>query len=114
MESKMKKELLPFGKMIKAARKKKNWTGYELLERIGGDFKIEDVTKIEVHGEIPDPWTIGRLAKELELDEKELLVAASENKSRMKEWLKKQREESTVICTYTQEDYDNHQRKATH
>lgn len=107
----MSENKLPFGIMIQQARRKKCWTVKWLAEKLGCVTPAE-LTKIEVHGEIPDIWVIGRLSTVLGLDFKETILAASNNKGRMEDWTEKQKEESTVICTFTEEDYDNYQRKA--
>ena len=67
-----------FGETVQAHRKQKGWTVKEFIERLGGDLSPAYVTKIEVHGEIPSPELICKIAGAFNLDEQELLEAAKQ------------------------------------
>ena len=69
-----------FGEKIQAHRREKGWTVREFIERLGGELSPAYVTKIEVHGEIPSPELICKIAGVFGLKEQELLEAAKEIK----------------------------------
>lgn len=71
-----------FGYKVQAARKQKGWTSKMFIERLGVDISPSYITKIEVHGEIPAPYLIGKIAEVLDLNQQELFELAREEKMR--------------------------------
>jgi transcriptional regulator with XRE-family HTH domain len=69
-----------FGEMVQFYRREKGWTVKEFIEKLGGKLSPTYVTKIEVHGEIPKPEVICKIAGVFGLDEQKLLAAAKELK----------------------------------
>lgn len=71
--------------MVKRARHSKAWTVKQFIEqlgRLGTELSPTYVTKIEVHGEIPNPELICKIADVLNLNQSTLLDAAKKNKAR--------------------------------
>lgn len=71
-----------FGNQIQIARRQKGLTVKAFIDRLGIEVSPAYITKIEIHGEIPRPSLICKMAEILELQEDELLDAAKENKIR--------------------------------
>ena len=69
-----------FADIVQSHRKEKGWTVKEFIEKLGGELSPAYVTKIEVHGEIPSPELICKIAGVFSLKEQELLEAAKEIK----------------------------------
>ena len=51
-----------FGDLIRAMREGKGWTIKELIEKLDDSVSSSYITKIELHGEIPSPMLIEKLA----------------------------------------------------
>lgn len=69
-----------FGKKVQQVRKKNGWTIREFIEKIGVDLSPSYITKIEIHGEIPAPEVIRKIADALKVPHKELWDAAKSDK----------------------------------
>jgi transcriptional regulator with XRE-family HTH domain len=69
-----------FGEKIQAYRRGKGWTVKQFIEKLGNDLSPSYVTKIEVHGEIPSPELICKIADVFGIKEQELLEDAKEIK----------------------------------
>ena len=69
-----------FGKFVQMHRKKKEWTVKEFIERLGSDVSPAYITKIEVHGEIPSPLFVCKIAEVFDLDTDELWARAKKDK----------------------------------
>lgn len=69
-----------FGDIIQECRKQKGWTVREFIEKLGIDLSPAYITKIEIHGEIPSPELICRMADVFGLSEKRLWETAKSNK----------------------------------
>ena len=75
-----------FGELIQNKRRKKGWTVKEFIEELGEIGKKGKrispayITKIEVHGEIPNPEVICKMANVLNYDVDELLKCAKQHK----------------------------------
>lgn len=59
---------MEFGKEIQKQRKKKNLTVKEVIKLLDRKISCSYFTKIELHGEIPNPEMIGKLSKILDLN----------------------------------------------
>ena len=68
------------GYKIHIARKQKGLTAKELIKTLGIDLSTSYITQIELHGAIPAPEVICRIAEALDLDKKELIKLAIESK----------------------------------
>jgi transcriptional regulator with XRE-family HTH domain len=71
---------MPFGELIKQTRRARGWDVKEFIIQLGGDLSPAYITKIEVHGEIPSPALICKIAEVLRLDLQKLLSAAKKDK----------------------------------
>ena len=89
-----------FGDKIKIARKQKGLTVKSFIQLLGIKVSPSYITKIEIHGEIPEPNLIGRIAEVLDLNRNELLEIAKESKIR--------NFEQTITKKYKQAMEDNH------
>lgn len=69
-----------FGEKVLSLRKENGWTVKEFITKLGGDLSPAYVTKVEVHGEIPSPELICKIAEIFGIKEQELLDAAKECK----------------------------------
>ncbi len=82
----MTNETTSFGELIQRLRKEKNWKVQSFIEKlgpIGRDKKKLSpayITKIEVHGEIPNPEVICKIAEVLGYDLEKLLNSAKQRK----------------------------------
>jgi len=80
------KDDLSFGQHVQALRKEKGWSVKQFIDEIGDMSKRGQkisapyITRIEVHGEIPTPEIIIRIAEVLGCNEEEMLEMARENK----------------------------------
>jgi transcriptional regulator with XRE-family HTH domain len=74
--------MFSFGKIIKNNRTKKGYSVRDLIKVLNIKLSTAYITKIELHGEIPTGKIIKGLARALDLDEKELLDIAKEEKLR--------------------------------
>lgn len=87
-----------FGRIVQTARKNKGWAVRTFIERLGGELSPAYITKIEIHGEIPAPSLICKIAETLDINRDQLLEAAQENKVRMfQESLKRRYEEAVTL-----------------
>ena len=87
-----------FGYKVQAARKKKGWAVKTFIDRLDVELSPAYITKIEVHGEIPAPSLICKIAEILDLDRAALLEAAKENKMRtFEESLEKKYEQAVTL-----------------
>lgn len=69
-----------FGELIQRLRREKNWTVKEFIEKLGEIISPAYMTKIEVHGEIPKPELICKMADVFKYDVNELLECAKQHK----------------------------------
>jgi transcriptional regulator with XRE-family HTH domain len=68
------------GNKIHTARKKKEWTAKTFIVKLGIDLSTSYITQIELHGAVPAPEVVCRIAEVLGLDKKDLLKLAMESK----------------------------------
>lgn len=88
-----------FSEIIRKARSDKALTVKEFIEQLkqlGADLSPSYITKIEVHGEIPQPDLVCKIAEILNLDQLTLLEAAKENKIRSYEQVLEKKYETAV------------------
>ncbi len=69
-----------FGEIIQDFRRKKGWSVRTFIEQLGLDVSQSYITRIEVHGEIPSPYFMGKVADALDLDFAEILKRAKVDK----------------------------------
>ncbi|MCL5875362.1 MAG: helix-turn-helix domain-containing protein [Candidatus Dependentiae bacterium] len=69
-----------FGKIVQSHRRQKNWAVRTFIDLLGEDLSPAYITKIEIHGEIPSPQLICKIAEVLGLDQQDLLAKAKEEK----------------------------------
>ena len=63
---------LSFGELIQKLRRDKEWTVKEFIEKLGVKVSPAYITKIELHGEIPSPELIIKIADVFNYNEAEL------------------------------------------
>ena len=71
-----------FGEIVQEFRRKRGWTVKAFIEQLGLDISPAYITKIEIHGEIPAPSFIGKIADLFKIDYEKLLAAAKSDKVR--------------------------------
>ncbi len=76
---------ISFGELIQNLRREKGWTVKEFIGKLGkigkqGELSPAYITKIEIHGEIPNPEVICKMADVLGYDPDELLNSAKQRK----------------------------------
>lgn len=79
-----------FGEIVKKERNDRDWSVRDFitkLARLGAEVSPTYITKIEIHGEIPKPELICKIAELFTLDYTLLLDAAKKNKVRTFEQL---------------------------
>ncbi len=93
-----------FGELIQSLRREKGWKVQDFIEKlcpIGRDKKNLSpayITKIEVHGEIPNPEVICKMADVLGYDLDELLDSAKQRKiKKYKESLEEKYKKATTF-----------------
>lgn len=59
---------MKFGDIIRDHRLKRGWSQADFIANVGGDFSRSYLTKIELHGELPSPEMIMKLAHKLGID----------------------------------------------
>lgn len=96
-----------FGEIIKKERNDRDWSVRDFitkLSQLGAEVSPTYITKIEVHGEIPKPELICKIAELFALDYTPLLEAAKKNKMRTFEQLLTKKYENAVKLYRTQKD----------
>lgn len=71
---------LSFGETVQDLRRKKRWTVKNFIEHLDLDVSPAYITKIEIHGEIPNPTIICKIADAFDIEYAKLLDAAKEDK----------------------------------
>ncbi len=71
---------ISFGELIQRLRREKDWTVREFIKKLGEKISPAYMTKIEVHGEIPKPDLICKIADVFKYDANELLECAKQHK----------------------------------
>jgi transcriptional regulator with XRE-family HTH domain len=69
-----------FGKKVQEGRRNNGWTIRKFIEQLGIKLSPSYITKIEIHGEIPSPELICKIADVLGVDRLDLLETARANK----------------------------------
>ncbi len=69
-----------FGSIVQSHRREKGWTVKAFIEQLGKDISPAYITKIEVHGEIPSPELICKIADVLNIEYEKLLNPAKNDK----------------------------------
>ena len=75
-----------FGQIVQEKRKENGWNVKDFIEKLGVVSKegrmisAPYITRIEVHGEIPTPEVIIRIAEVLNCNEEDMLKIARDNK----------------------------------
>ncbi len=71
---------LSFGETVQDLRRKKRWTVKNFIEHLDLDVSPAYITKIEIHGEIPNPNIICKIADAFDMDYEDLLSTAKTDK----------------------------------
>jgi len=72
---------MKLGKLIREFRTQRNiWTIKEFIQKLGLDISPGYITKIEMHGEIPTPFFLHKLAPLMNIELNHLLDRAREEK----------------------------------
>lgn len=69
-----------FGNIVQQRRKDKGFKIRDFIGQLGVDLSPSYITKIELHGEIPSPELICRIAKVLQIPHRDLWEIAKANK----------------------------------